>query len=155
MITLDDLALALPLYFANASLLFVMRRGLLGKLHRMDRPVCEGLFGKNRTWMGAGLIVLVSASGYFLLGKGFLVLPALGMIAGVHISSMLKRGMMMKESLPLPPIDQLDFFIGGAAGLALCGLYFSDLPMMMVLTFFIHLISNVIAHLAGLKDVWW
>ena len=59
------------------------------------------------------------------------------------------------ESSPLPPLDQLDFFIGGVAGLALSGTYLSDLFGAAVLTFAVHLTSNAIGYRMGLKDVWW
>lgn len=151
----NDLVLLLPLYLANAALLPVMRRRLLGNLHGIDAPVCERAFGKSRTWLGLAFILVSVTLCYALLLGRVCVLPALGMIAGVHAASLLKRCLGMKDSSPFPPVDQLDFFVGGVFGLALCGVYLSEPLVMAVITFFIHLFSNMIAYKAGLKDVWW
>lgn len=151
----DDLLLLLPLYLANAALLPAMRLGLLGTLHKCDRPVSAALFGKERTCLGAALILAITTAGYFfLLGKACFF-PGLGMIIGVHASSFLKRRLGMGQGSAFPLLDQLDFFAGGVAGLALCGIFLSDLPLAAVITFFVHLFSNMIAYKTGLKDVWW
>jgi len=150
-----DLLLALPLYAANASLLLIMRLKLLGPLHALDRPVSRRLFGGSKTWLGLALIFLIVTLGYVYLLGSFSLLPAAGFAVGVHASSYIKRKLSMKESQPFPFLDQLDFFAGGAAGLALCGTHFSDLASVAVLTFLVHLASNVFSHRVGIKDVWW
>jgi CDP-diglyceride synthetase len=147
--------LLIPLYIANAALLIVMRQRMLGRLHALDAPVCERAFGKTRTWLGIVLMLVIVTIGYALLLGKLCVFPALGMIAGVHAASLLKRLVGMKDSAPFPPVDQLDFFVGGVAGLALCGVYLLEPLLVAIITFIVHLFSNMIAYKAGLKDVWW
>jgi len=93
--------------------------------------------------------------GYFALFGQLLLLPAVGMLAGTHLSSFFKRRVWLKEGSSAPVLDQLDFFVGGVIGLALSGFYLADLPAMAILTFAVHLASNMIAYKTGLKDVWW
>jgi CDP-2,3-bis-(O-geranylgeranyl)-sn-glycerol synthase len=152
---LHDFLLILPLYIANAALLPLMRRKMLGSLHKRDFPISERAFGKNKTALGLALTIIIPSALYlFIFGSPF-ILAGIGMAAGTHASSFLKRRLGKSESSPLPPLDQLDFFIGGVFGLALSGVFLSSLVMMAALTFFVHLLSNMLAYKAGLKDVWW
>ena len=152
-----DLIVVLPLYLANASMLYVWRKKLFGKIQeRLDIPISEKFLGKRRTVFGAMWIMLVTLAGYLAIGKGPLVLPGLFMLAAIYLNCFAKRQLGMKEgSSPFPPFDQLDFFAGGVFGLCLGGIYISDLLLLSVLTFFLHLGGNMLAYKLGLKDVWW
>jgi CDP-diglyceride synthetase len=150
-----DLAILLPLYIANAALLLIMRKCLLGRLHALDAPLSLAAFGKSKTRLGLAITILLPAV-FYLQALGMLcLLPGIGMALGTHANSMLKRALGMRENSPLPPLDQLDFFIGGLAGLSLCGVHLYEPLLMAFITFGIHLSANMIAYKAGLKDVWW
>lgn len=150
-----ELLLVLPLYIANAGVLLVMKKKLLGPLHRLDQPVSERLFGKNRPVLCAVVIFFLVVAGYYALLGRILVLPAAGMLAMTHASSLIKRRIGLEEGSSAPLLDQLDFFIGGVAGLALSGIYLPDLPLLLALTVAIHFGANTLAYKAGLKNVWW
>ncbi|MCX6769212.1 MAG: CDP-archaeol synthase [Candidatus Micrarchaeota archaeon] len=152
---LQDFILLLPLFIANAALLPIMRRKMLGKLHARDFQLSEWAFGKNKTALGLALTIAIPAFGYWLLLGSPLILPGIGMAFGTHASSFIKRRLGKSESSPLPLLDQLDFFAGGVLGLALSGIFLSNLLLMAAFTACIHLLSNMIAFKAGLKDVWW
>jgi|GEM_PF-3042865 len=152
---LRDLILIAPLHAANDLVFVLMRFRLLGGLHKKDSPVSKKLVGAHRTWLGLAVILFSVTAMYWILLGHLCIWPAIGMIMGVHASSALKRALGMQEGSALPPFDQLDFFLGGVAGLALCGFYLENFWLMLAITFALHLISNVTIYLAGLKEVWW
>ncbi|WP_458406516.1 CDP-2,3-bis-(O-geranylgeranyl)-sn-glycerol synthase [Methanobrevibacter sp.] len=90
-------------------------------------------------------------SGIFI---GFLL--GFGALLGDAIGSFLKRRFGIGRGNPAPFLDQLDFLI-----VALILVYpivhfnWLFLVIAIILTLIIHLISNSIAYLLGMKDVWY
>jgi len=85
---------------------------------------------------------------------GFLL--SFGAMLGDAVGSFIKRRLNIGRGRPAPILDQLDFIAGA---LLLASLYttiiFETVIIIAVLTFIIHIISNIVAYLLGLKDVWY
>ena len=150
-----DLMLVAPLHIVNDLVFLVMRFKLLGALHAHDRPISEKLFGANRTYLGAAVIITAATAMYSFLLGGLCILPGIGMATGTYLNSFIKRRMGIKDGGRLIVFDQLDFFIGGVAGLALCGVYLDNFLLMASLSMMLHIASNVFAYVVGIKEVWW
>ena len=84
----------------------------------------------------------------FLLGFGALLGDAIG--------SFLKRRLGIGRGKPAPILDQLDFII---VALILVSLYVKlnllTIGIAIALTLIVHLATNTIAYLLGIKDVWY
>ncbi len=150
-----DLLLVLPMHAANDLASLMIRFKVLGKLHAKDKPLAEHLFGKHRTWVGMGIIFFSATTIYSLLFGRIMLAPAIGIMAGVNFNSLIKRRLGIGAGNPLPIFDQLDFFIGGIAGLAASGIYLNDPIAMAAFTFFAHGLGGIIAYLLKIRDVWW
>ena len=84
----------------------------------------------------------------FLLGFGALLGDALG--------SFLKRRLGIGRGEPAPILDQLDFIIVALILVSpVIELNWIFIVFALLLTLFIHLITNTCAYLLGLKDVWY
>ena len=84
----------------------------------------------------------------FLLGFGALLGDALG--------SFLKRRIGIERGEPAPILDQIDFIIVSLILVSpFIKLNLLFIILAIVLTLIIHLITNTIAYLLGLKDVWY
>ena len=84
----------------------------------------------------------------FLLGFGALIGDALG--------SFLKRRLGIGRGEPAPILDQLDFIIVALIFVSpVTNLNIIFIVLALLLTLFIHLLTNTIAYLLGLKDVWY
>lgn len=84
----------------------------------------------------------------FLLGFGALLGDALG--------SFLKRRLGIGRGKPAPILDQLDFIIVALILVApVVQLNWIFIAIALILTLIIHLITNTLAYLLGLKDVWY
>lgn len=85
---------------------------------------------------------------------GFLL--SFGALLGDAVGSFIKRRIGIGRGKPAPILDQLDFIAGA---LILASLFttitWETVAIIAVLTLIIHLISNIIAYLAGMKDVWY
>lgn len=149
---LQDILIIAPLHITNDLVFLIMRWQLLGKIHLKDRPVSKRLFGKNKSWLGMAIILASNMALYLLFTGKLLVFPAIGAAIGVHANSFIKRRLDIPEGNSLPILDQLDFVIGGIAGLALSGIYLSNLWLMLAFSFALHIMSNVVAYLFGMKE---
>ena len=131
-------------------------RGLIaGTLIGTLTGIVQGYFGPEILSLYGEYITTPIAVGItngaiigFLLGFGALLGDALG--------SFLKRRIGIGRGEPAPLLDQLDFII-----IALILVYpYVHLPLSVivtaiVLTLIFHLITNSIAYLLGIKDVWY
>ncbi len=157
----------LPMYIANSSaLLFGGGQRLdFGKNFFDNRP----LFGKSKTVKGtflgilAGVIVgalvmvlfrneVLQFNNYMLLA----IMISVGAILGDIASSFAKRRLGFEEGKEFILLDQLDFLAGGIFfGMLVYtpGLY--EVVGAIILTFFIHKISNFLAYKMKLKKVPW
>ena len=138
------------------------------------------LLGDGKTWRGtaagtlAGTLVALAldalspaASGLvghslpgFPLAAGFGL--ALGAMLGDIGASFLKRRTGRQRGAPFPGVDQLDFVVGALLLAFLAGpAWFLDsftlpvLAVILVLTPLLHVLTNGIAYLIGVKDEPW
>jgi len=156
----QSIFLCLPLYFANATLLILWRLKVFEKLPIFGsaifrKPFSEKLFGKVKNLQGFAYVVLATAAGYWLVAGEPLLLPGIFMYLCMLGNSFVKRRLGLAWGSPFPPFDQLDFLVGGLFGLYLNGYQIDNLLIILPLTFFLHLSSNMLAYKLGLKDVWW
>ena len=123
------------------------------------------IFGDGVTWKGlifgtitgtlVGVImgILIWNPVYGLI-LGFLL--SFGALLGDACGSFIKRRLGLKRGKPAPILDQLDFVAGA---LILASLYttvtLETIIIIAVLTLIIHLISNIVAYLIGMKEVWY
>lgn len=142
----------------------------------MGKKLFDGkpIFGSHKTFRGflAGLIagVLVSVAQTTVLQSEFAsdfaqLIPfqfneligsviALGALIGDLVHSFVKRRMGKVEGAPLPLADQLDFVVGAILFSVLASGSFPPLPtvfLIFVITVPVHLLTNLIAYMLGVK----
>lgn len=153
----------LPAYIANLSALAFggttpidMKKNFLDKRRIIGNGVTwKGLiFGTiTGTLVGVlqGIISGNIASGLIL---GFLL--AFGALLGDAAGSFIKRRLNIDRGKAAPILDQLDF-IAGALILASLFVKISLLTVIIaaIITLILHLLTNMIAYLLGMKDVWY
>jgi len=160
---LEVIYFILPAYIANVSALaFGGTIPLDMKKNFVDN---RQIIGNGVTWRGLifGTIIgtLVGIfqgviSGNILTGfiLGFLL--AFGALIGDAAGSFIKRRLNIDRGRPAPILDQLDFIAGA---LILASLYveisFITVVIVIILTLILHLLTNMIAYLLGIKDVWY
>ncbi|BBL62837.1 hypothetical protein MARBORIA2_16670 [Methanobrevibacter arboriphilus] len=105
------------------------------------------------TLVGAIEGVLIWDPVYGLI-VGFLL--SFGALLGDAAGSFIKRRLGINRGRPAPILDQLDFIAGA---LILASLYTTisseTVIIIAILTLIIHLISNMVAYLLGMKEVWY
>ena len=88
------------------------------------------------------------------LTLGFLM--AFGALLGDLVGSFIKRRMGLQSGEPAPIMDQLDFVAGALIlSLLVVKISWEFFIIIAVLTLILHLGSNMIAYLLGIKDVWY
>lgn len=172
---LSLLLLILPAYVAN-SIPVVFGRGASvdgGRKFWDKRP----LFGEGKTWRGLlsgitfGTLSAIPLAAVFpenflpfLLYNQQIVFAfalSLGAMAGDLLGSFLKRRQGIKSGEPSFLMDQLLFvFIALIFALAACPQLFSmltlgDATIIVVMTYFLHVAFNGLAHASKLKKVPW
>lgn len=133
------------------------------------RPV----FGAGKTWRGAfSGIIAGTLIAYFqgiigenwgLASQGFVpmtlklgLLLSAGAIFGDIVKSFFKRRLGIKQGQKMPVADQLDFVFGALLFASLEATV--SIPMLIVLiviTPFLHRLTNIFAYKRGLKEVPW
>jgi CDP-2,3-bis-(O-geranylgeranyl)-sn-glycerol synthase len=79
-----------------------------------------------------------------------------GAIIGDLCGSFIKRRINIKRGGAAPLLDQLDFIIGALLFVSiLVSIPLELIVLIIILTLFLHLGSNIIAYLIGMKDVWY
>ena len=121
------------------------------------------ILGNHKTWRGtiSGLLggFVVAVLEYIFLSQPLFLGAALaiGAIAGDLIGSFAKRRSGIREGASVPILDQYSFFIFAM----LFSLPFGGLPstlgivVLVVLTGILHKGTNVLAHMAKIKQVPW
>jgi CDP-2,3-bis-(O-geranylgeranyl)-sn-glycerol synthase len=157
----------LPAYIANTTGL------VLGGKTPIDRKknFVDGkrIIGDGVTWEGliSGIIVgsLIGLIEGVVLGKapydmlfflklGFLL--SLGALLGDAIGSFIKRRLGLDKGQPAPILDQLDFFVGAILFASLIIKIPTDYIIVgAILTLILHISTNAISYLLGIKDVWY
>ena len=85
---------------------------------------------------------------------GFLM--AFGALLGDLVGSFIKRRIGLQSGEPAPIMDQLDFVVGALVlSLLVVKISWEFFIIVAVLTLILHLGSNMIAYLLGIKDVWY
>ncbi len=153
----------LPAMTANATPVFVKRgRPIDGGKKFIDR---KRILGDGKTYEGLvvgmyfGLIVVVS---YIILARDFSYIywgvpSVLGALLGDMLGSFIKRRLNIPRGGKAFLLDQLDFFFGATLGLLVGGV-FPGLCIVLCGLFIIlvlHIVTNRIAYMLGLKDVPW
>ncbi len=164
------IAFMIPCYVANAAPV------LLGGGARLDFGIKLGdgraLFGKTKTirgffWgIGAGIIATIILSIVWpnlLFGnKGMLllsgVLLSIGALVGDAVGSFIKRRMGIEEGKHFNVLDQMDFIVGGLvfAYPFAASIYAPlNIVFIIVVSYVLHLGTNIAANRMGLKKVPW
>ncbi|KZX15063.1 hypothetical protein MBCUT_17510 [Methanobrevibacter cuticularis] len=155
--------LILPAYIANISgLAFGGGTPLdLSKNFRDGRRIIGDGVTQRGFIIGTILGTIVGIIQGIIIGSpihglilGFLL--SFGALLGDGVGSFIKRRLNIARGNPAPVLDQLDFIVGA---LILASLYihisWTAVLIIAVITFIVHIISNMIAHLIGIKDVWY
>lgn len=172
MIILKALYFMLPAYIANMSPV------LFKWMPLFDKPINTKLFGEHKTLRG---IIIGTLSGIAVIFFQYKIEPTvehfvifnlkqfqihqliligiafgLGALIGDLIKSFFKRRIGIKEGQVWFPFDQLDFVIGALLTISI----FYTPPVIyifviLIITPFLHFLTNVIAYLLRLKKVWW
>jgi len=172
--------LALPAYFANMAPVIFAKVGLLKSL---ARPIDNGrklgsdyIFGSGKTWRGiisaVILSIIISGIQAWLFGWDFFrsisvvdyphkwlifgCLAGLGAILGDLFKSFLKRRVGILSGRSWPIFDQLDFIVGFFLfTYLLVRPSWQLIIAVFVLTLVLHPLTNVIAYVLKIKEVWW
>jgi len=165
----------LPAYVANGTPVIIAK--LLYKLRLERHPIDFGrnfidgkrLFGDSKSWEGlvAGILtgtitgyiqnlypLIDSTTNTIVLG---LVLSS-GAMAGDVLGAFIKRRIGLNPGEPLLFVDQLLFIVvalGLSIALNMLSLSPFDWFIAVTLTFVLHIVSNLIAYIIGLKSVPW
>ena len=85
---------------------------------------------------------------------GFLM--AFGALVGDAVGSFIKRRIGMQSGDPAPLLDQLDFVFGAIIFISpFIKISINFILIICAISIILHLLSNTIAYLLGLKDVWY
>lgn len=159
----DTLMLYLPAMISNATPVFIKRGKPLdgGKVFIDGRRV----FGDGKTVEGlmVGLYFgfITSFSYAIIFGRYILALQlwasSLGALVGDVIGSFIKRRMGIPRGGKALILDQLDFYLGANAFLLITGFKVSIWIFLVgiIIILVLHITSNRIAYMLGLKDVPW
>lgn len=176
---LTTLYFILPAYFSNGSGL-IFGGGLPVDFGKSDKKGVRWI-GDGVTWRGliAGTVVgtltgivqgylgpeIIQTFGQYIITPiitdissgaviGFLL--GFGALLGDAIGSFLKRRVGIDRGKPAPLLDQLDFIIIALILVSFAvKLNWLCVLLAILLTLIIHLLTNTIAYLLGIKDVWY
>ncbi len=166
--------LLLPAYFANGSPVIISKIILKLRLkkHPMDfgKNFIDGkrVFGDSKSWEGfVGGVLTGTLTGFIqsiymheMLAKGALTgfVLGVGAMLGDLLGAFIKRRLGLKPGDPLPVLDQLLFIVVAlvlASKLNLIILSIEEWVYAIVVTFLLHILTNLIAYLLNLKSVPW
>jgi len=161
----DALIFILPAYAANGAPVIVAK--IAGKKHPIDfgknfldnrrilgeGKTLEGFIGGVA--IGTGVAFLLQIAGFHNTEKGLVL--SVGALLGDMAGSFLKRRLGLKRGEPAPLIDQLDFLTGS---LVLYWILYGPVDANMLIILFLltpvlHVLTNAMAYLLGLKNEPW
>ncbi len=171
MVIIEELYFALPIYISNMIPIFAR------KINLFNYSINKKLFGSHKTFRGfisailAAIIVIyvqlylydisffrkISILNYpneniFLLG----FLSGFGAITGDLIKSYFKRKRGIKPGHKWVPFDQLDFMVGALILLyPFVKLTFRSIAVLLLLTPFLHVLTNHIGYLLKIRETKW
>jgi len=156
----------LPAMIANASPLLVKGRKPIdkGRVLSDGRPV----FGNHKTWEGLTIGVIYA----YLTGAAIGVvlddpwIQVLSIIAGFSamlgdlLGAFIKRRLGIAPGKPLPVIDQLNFALATTFSYLILGVEevvgnMDLVAVTLLLIFVLHVLTNNIAYMLGVKDTRW
>lgn len=151
----------LPAYVANSSAVVfgggppidrgktVRGKRVLGD-GKTFRGIILGVF--CGTIVGVFLGLIKGNMGLWLLG----FLLSLGALTGDLVASFLKRRVGVERGAPVPVLDQIDFVIGAILFASLFKVPSREITLIiLVLTPFLHFMTNLLAYQLGIKDNPW
>lgn len=173
--------LMLPAYFSNASPVAIKgkmpidfgRNFIDGKRIFGDGKTFRGFFGGAAVGMAVGCVqdTLIWVWGFYnplqipippYIPPSSLICMCFGALVGDLIKSFAKRRMGIKRGAPLPIADQLDFVLGAWLFLYiftpawfLATFTPTIILIVLIVTPLLHLATNSLGYLLGMKDVWW
>lgn len=121
--------------------------GIVGLIQGIITPSIVQYFG--------GALPLINYGGA-INGLFIGLLLGLGALIGDAVGSFIKRRMNIKQGKPAPILDQLDFIIGALILVSIMiklDLYL--IIAILIISLILHLSTNIIAYLIGIKDVWY
>ena len=132
--------------FANGTILGTLVGAILGII---------GTFFGDLSVLTSGIIDL-PVYGSFVGGLSLGFLMAFGALLGDAVGSFIKRRIGLQSGEPAPIMDQLDFVVGALVlSLLVVKISWEFFFIIAILTLILHLGSNMIAYLLGIKDVWY
>ena len=158
----------LPAYIANATPVIAAK--IIRNRHPIDlgKNFIDGkrILGDSKSWEGllSGMVSGISISfvQYLIQPANLIVirgtLLSIGALIGDLAGAFIKRRLGIKPGAPAPLIDQLSFLIVALLFVYLAGLYTLSTTQtiaLIIITLLLHVISNAIAYLFGLKSVPW
>ncbi|MEM0445508.1 MAG: CDP-2,3-bis-(O-geranylgeranyl)-sn-glycerol synthase [Nitrososphaerota archaeon] len=168
---LTAIVYVLPAYVANGAPVVILR--LIGSGHPIDRgktlrdgrrllgdgKTLEGLVSGLATGLLTAIAIQISIPWLYRGPPEYTLLPV-GAMVGDLLGSFLKRRIGLERGRPAPVLDQLGFM---AAALLLASLPYgppswldsSTLTLILLVTAILHVSTNALAYLAGLKDKWY
>jgi CDP-2,3-bis-(O-geranylgeranyl)-sn-glycerol synthase len=152
---LQSIYLFLPAYFANASpVVFGGGAPLDGGVNWLDgKPFLGGHKTTKGTFFGILIGSLVGLLQGNIIGGIF---QAVGAISGDIVTSFLKRRINISPGASFPIGDQLDFIIFAVAlSYPVQPTSLETLIIIIIITLPIHYVTNIVAHLLGLKNQPW
>lgn len=127
---------------------------ILGTLVGVILGIIGIFFGDLSVLTGGVIDLHVYGSVFGGLILGFLM--AFGALFGDAVGSFLKRRMGLQSGEPAPIMDQLDFVIGALVlSILVVQISWKLFIVIAILTIILHVGSNSIAYILGIKDVWY
>ncbi len=131
---------------------------LLGDGKRIlgDGKTYEGLVLGTVAGLVTGIIIgIISKKIKYYIYAGFL--GGLGAMLGDMIGSFIKRRLGIKRGQPAPLLDQLDFYIGALTLLYIAGytVHLKAALLLAVIVALLHISTNALAYILGIKDRPW
>ncbi len=167
--TLTLLLYVLPAMAANGTP--VVARRYYGRGHPIDCGLrfIDGrrLLGDGKTWEGfiagmlasliTGVVIYLALLGLDLEYLYYAVLSGLGALMGDIMGSFVKRRLGIERGGRAPVLDQLDFYAGALVVLWVAGVRYNIVSVLSVgaIILMLHIATNRIAYLLGLKEVPW
>jgi len=156
-------------YVTNGSLLAgvsiikrVPKSGLRNKLLTpldFNKKFFDGrvLIGDHKPIAGFFIAILWSILFFLVYRHTFALFLPLAVFVGDILGSFLKRRLGMKNGESLIVVDQLNFFAASYIVVIWLGINFpfSDFLLLSVLTFFVHIATNIFAYKIRMKDKPW
>lgn len=156
---------AIPMYFANAAPIIL--HGVV-PLDLGKKLFGKRIFGDGKTILGtfSGILIGVSAGAliYFLIPETqlinnyftFVVFLSIGAMAGDIFKSFLKRRIGLERGSHWAIADQWDFILGGLILSSLVRIPELEVVLvLLIITIFMHSITNILAYKLKLKKVPW